>query len=200
MRFSLMPRVMVQWLLPILVALVSFRFVAGVEMTMPHMLSHFQQRPLAFYGHLIFAPIALAVLPFQFWKKLRLEKSSLHRRLGQVYGVSILISGVAAMSLAGTTPAGPIAGAGFGLLGVIWLFTTVYAIYLAMQKNIADHQKWIIRSAALTFAAVTLRIYLPFLVMGFGFETGYLIVAWLCWVPNLILAEYLIRSRLYQRI
>ena len=49
-----------------------------------------------------------------------------------------------------------------------------------------------IRSAALTFAAVTLRVYWPFLFMTLGEEVGYTLVAWLCWVPNLVVAEWLL--------
>jgi signal transduction histidine kinase len=43
---------------------------------------------------------------------------------------------------------------------------------------------------ALTFAAVTLRLYLPTaMVSESAFEPAYIAVAWLCWVPNLIAAE-----------
>ena len=51
-----------------------------------------------------------------------------------------------------------------------------------------------IRNFALTFAAVTLRIEMPFLIMGFGEVTGYQIVAYLCWIPNLVVAEGIIRG------
>lgn len=200
MKFSLMPRFMVQWLFPILVALVSMRFVLGVADTMPHMVQHFEQRPAAFYAHLIFAPLALVLLPFQFWKTLRRQNPRLHRWLGRLYGVSILISGIGSLILVPNSQFGPVAGWGFGVLAIVWMITTAYAIYLAMQKRIADHQKWIFRSAVLTFAAVTLRLYLPFLAMGLGFETGYQIVAWLCWVPNLLLAEYLIRKEWHLKL
>ncbi len=48
-----------------------------------------------------------------------------------------------------------------------------------------------LRTYALTFAAVTIRIELVALhsVAGFDFEAAYTTVAWLCWVPNLILME-----------
>jgi hypothetical protein len=53
-----------------------------------------------------------------------------------------------------------------------------------------------IRSFALTFAAVTLRLYLPFpMIWGFEFIEGYRIIAWLCWVPNLLIAELWIHNR-----
>jgi hypothetical protein len=50
-----------------------------------------------------------------------------------------------------------------------------------------------IRSFALTLAAVALRVYLPSaLAAGIEFETAYPIIAWLCWVPNLLVVEFLI--------
>jgi hypothetical protein len=52
------------------------------------------------------------------------------------------------------------------------------------------------RSYALIFAAVTLRIYLPILSPALGEHTAYLIISWACWVPNLVFAEWLIRTKL----
>lgn len=54
-----------------------------------------------------------------------------------------------------------------------------------------------IRRYALTFAAVTLRIYLPLSqVAGLPFDPAYQTISWFCWVPNLIVAEWII---LHQR-
>jgi hypothetical protein len=53
-----------------------------------------------------------------------------------------------------------------------------------------------VRNFALTFAAVTLRLYLGvFMAAGARFEDVYPLLAWLCWVPNLLLAEWLFNSR-----
>jgi hypothetical protein len=50
------------------------------------------------------------------------------------------------------------------------------------------------RSAALTCAALTLRLYLPFPpALGFTFAEGYRFIAWACWVPNLLVVEYFLR-------
>jgi hypothetical protein len=65
------------------------------------------------------------------------------------------------------------------------------------------------RSFALTFAAVTLRLWLgtliatqlPFLQTRYAgdfdalFVEVYRVVMWLCWVPNLIIAEMIIQRR-----
>jgi hypothetical protein len=53
-----------------------------------------------------------------------------------------------------------------------------------------------IRNYALTFAAVTLRIWLPLLseVAGIEFVNAYRAVAWLCWIPNLYVAQRIIEQ------
>ena len=52
-----------------------------------------------------------------------------------------------------------------------------------------------IRNFALTFAAVALRLYLPpVFIFGLPFATSYAIIAWLCWVPNLLVAEWLAKT------
>ena len=54
-----------------------------------------------------------------------------------------------------------------------------------------------IRSFALTLAAVTLRIYMPIgVTLNQGeFTLPYTIIAWACWVPNLITAEIILALR-----
>lgn len=186
--------------LSLLVALVSWRFlVFGVELSMPFMAHHMEPRALALYAHIGVAPVALAIMPVQFSARIRLGRPVLHRWLGRIYAIAILISGVAGLSLAINSSAGVLAATGFGLLAVLWLITTARAVWLAMKRRIAEHQVWMVRSAALTFAAVTLRLYLPLLTAAFGFDTGYPPVAWLCWVPNLIVAEWWLARRRTRR-
>ncbi len=184
------------WVLSLGVALVSWRFlVLGVETSMPFMTHHLEPRALALYAHIGLAPVALALLPFQFSPRLRAARPGLHRWIGRAYAVTILVSGLAGLSLALNTAAGPVAAWGFGLLAVLWIAVTAQAVRLAMLGRIAAHRAWMIRSAALTLAAVTLRLELPILALTLGFETGYPLVAWLCWVPNALVAEWIVRPR-----
>ncbi|MDF0599729.1 DUF2306 domain-containing protein [Psychromarinibacter sp. C21-152] len=193
MPLLLRTRVVAFWILSLAVALASWRWaVFGVAASMEVMLYHALARPVAFYAHVGFAPVALALLPLQFWTRLRVRRPGLHRWLGRLYGLSILLSGLGGLVLALTTEAGPAAAWGFGLLAVIWLAVTARAVQLAMARRIAEHRRWMIRSAALTFGAVTLRLELPVLVVLFGFDTGYQVVSWLAWVPNLLVAEWLL--------
>lgn len=184
----------VLWALTFVVVLASLRFAfVAIELSQPAMVYHALERPLAFYGHVVGATIALALVPFQFWTRLRIRHLTLHRWLGRLYAVAILLGGTSGVWLAMTTQTGAVAGTGFALLGVTWLYVTGNAVRLAMVGDIAAHRRWMIRSAALTLAAVTLRIYLPILAATLGFETGYTLVAWLCWVPNALFAEWLLR-------
>ena len=182
------------WVLCLMVALASWRFmVGGVEQTMGFVAYHAQLRPIAFYAHVVFAPIALALVPFQLWRGFRERHGAIHRLLGRIYGMTVLLSGLGGLWMAATTTAGPIAALGFGLLAVLWLGTTVTGIRYAMRGDYHSHRQWMIRSIALTLSAVTLRLYLPVpLATGLDFASAYAAIAWLCWVPNLLIAEYLI--------
>lgn len=185
------------WLLCVGVALVSWRFmVGGVESTMGFVAYHAMARPLAFYAHVVLAPVALALVPFQLWQGLRDRRGAVHRLLGRAYGVSVLASGLGGLWLAATTTAGLVAALGFGLLAVFWVATTAIGIAFAMGADYPSHQQWMTRSIALTLSAVTLRLYLPVpLLLDLDFAQSYTAIAWLCWVPNLLIAEVLIRRR-----
>jgi hypothetical protein len=179
------------WVLSVLIALISLRFLAaGVEASMPGMVHHALDRPMALYGHIFFAPVALALLPLQFSARLRARRRGLHRWLGRVYAVSILIAGIAGLTLGFTTAEGPVAASGLMALAAVWLGTTALAVWHAVNRRIALHRAWMIRSAALTLAAVTLRIYLPIGGLTVGYEASYPVICWLCWVPNLTTAEW----------
>ena len=63
------------------------------------------------------------------------------------------------------------------------------------------HRKWMIRSFALTFAAVTLRLYLPIAqLLPIEFDNAYRVISFLCWVPNLIVAEAYLRRKPRARV
>ncbi|MNW67975.1 hypothetical protein D3C74_466580 [compost metagenome] len=86
-------------------------------------------------------------------------------------------------------------------LDVLWVATTLIATRKIMAKDIQAHKAWMLRSYALTFAAVTLRIWLAPLNLLLGdFEAAFRVVAWVCWIPNLLVIEAVIsRMRLRQQ-
>jgi hypothetical protein len=86
---------------------------------------------------------------------------------------------------------------GFGSLAILWLISDIRAYTTIRQGNVRQHQNWMTANYALTFAAVTLRIWLPALsaFVLHDFISTYRIVSWLCWVPNLIIALIIINKR-----
>ncbi|MEM7380873.1 MAG: DUF2306 domain-containing protein [Bacteroidota bacterium] len=148
-----------------------------------------------FYGHILFGGIALLVGWTQFSKKWRTAYLNWHRTLGKVYVLSAFVSGTCAIYIGFYATGGFITAAGFISLGIIWLYTTFKAYMAIRNGDLKLHQGFMIYSYAACFAAVTLRIWLPFLSMGLGFITAYKIVAWLCWVPNMFFAYFWVKKR-----
>jgi uncharacterized membrane protein len=179
------------------VALVSYRYlVPGAPGLAPNILANPYTRLGALTVHAGFAATALLLGGFQFLRPIRARWPRVHRWMGTIYVSACLIGGSAGLVLSFGTTAGPIAGWGFGLLAVTWLAVTGNAYRLARQRDFAQHERWMVRSFALTLAAVTLRIYMPAAALLHLDEMqAYRAIAWLAWVPNLIAAELLLWAR-----
>lgn len=151
---------------------------------------------IAFYGHISFGGLALLTGWSQFSKKIRKRNLKLHRNLGKIYVLTALISGLCAIYIGFFATGGMVSALGFLSLGVLWLYTTLRAYKAIRVKDLQLHQGMMIYSYAACFAAVTLRIWLPLLTIAFGeFLVAYKIVAWLCWVPNMIFAYFWVRRK-----
>jgi hypothetical protein len=140
------------------------------------------------------AVTALVLGSLQFAPGLR--RVGAHRWIGRTYVLGCLVGGAAGLVLAPGSSAGPIASAGFGSLAVVWIAVNLLGWRAALDRRFEDHRRWMIRSWALTLAAVTLRLYLPLVgVLDLPFLPWYRAIAFLCWVPNLIVAELYLRRR-----
>ena len=151
---------------------------------------------IAFFTHIYFGGISLLVGWSQFSKRIRGKRLKLHRLLGKIYVVSVLISAIAGFYVALFANGGIVSQLGFSFLAIGWFYTTLKAYTTIKKKDIESHRKWMIRSYAFTLAAVTLRLWLPTLpgLLDIPFEEAYVIISWLCWVPNIIIAEIYIRK------
>ncbi|WP_222613659.1 DUF2306 domain-containing protein [Undibacterium seohonense] len=159
----------------------------------PDMKTNFENHRIAVYLHIFASSLALVIGPFQFSKRLRASRPQVHRLLGKFYlGLGVLLGGIAGLLMAAFAYGGLTSNLGFGILALLWLYTGARAYWAIRHGDIASHQQWMIRNFSLTLAAVTLRIYLPLsMVLGLPFELCYPIISWLCWVPNLIIAEWI---------
>jgi uncharacterized membrane protein len=150
---------------------------------------------LSFYTHITFGGISLLVGWPQFLTRFRQRKPLLHRWMGKAYILSVLLSSIAGIYIGFYATGGMISSLGFICLGVIWFYSTVQAYRAIRKREVYRHQKMMIYSYAACFSAVTLRIYLPLLTILFhDFVKAYLIVAWLCWIPNIVIAYVLVKK------
>lgn len=143
--------------------------------------------------------VALLLGPLQFLPFVRRRLPLAHRATGYAYILSVAV-GVAGALVLARTPGGVAANAfAFNMLAFLWATSTSLALINARAKRWSQHQAWMVRSFALTFAAVTLRAGMPLLGwLGFPPSEFYTIVAWASWTINLVVAEWLLLPWLMQ--
>ncbi|MBE1875475.1 DUF2306 domain-containing protein [Myceligenerans sp. TRM 65318] len=158
----------------------------------------------ALYVHMVAGGIALGLSPLQLIARVRARVPRLHRVVGRVVILAMVVGGLSGMVLATVNAAGAVGTAGFGLLGALWVVFPVLGFLAIRRGDVATHRRWMVRGFALTYAAVMLRLWLGVLMGaqglagvpdGVAFERAYAIVPFLCWVPNLVVAEWYLRRR-----
>lgn len=144
--------------------------------------------------HIAVTAIAILVAPWQFARKLRDRLPFVHRAMGRIYLVTGFVGIGTGTAIALGSSQGLVAGAGFLCLGLSWLTVTAVAYRMIRARDYEAHRRWMLRSFALIFGAVTLRIYLPIsFALGLEFGSSYPVIAWINWVPNILLIEWWIR-------
>jgi uncharacterized membrane protein len=158
---------------------------------------HFAHYILPLRLHIAGGMGALLAGPWQFSRKLRARALNLHRWMGRFYLLGVALGSVAGFAMAVVSEGGLPTHFGFGILAGLWFFTGLQAYRMVRKGNIEAHRQWMIRNFALTLAAVTLRVYMPLMmgVLHWPFPRTYITVSWLCWVPNFIVAEWMVRGR-----
>jgi hypothetical protein len=132
--------------------------------------------------------------PLQFVPRFRESNWNRHRRLGWIYCPAVVLGWCASLCIAPHSQTGRIASTGFLALGAAWIVATGLALRFILRGDALRHRRWMIRSFALTAAAITLRMYLPLIfVFHWPFSIAYPVIAWLCWIPNALAAEVYLR-------
>jgi uncharacterized membrane protein len=166
-------------------------------------------RYASLFVHAFSGGIALLIGPFQFHSGLRDRFPVIHRWMGRIYLTAILLGGLSAFIIAPGIIAGFVGEVGLMLLAALWLWTGLMAYINIRAGNVEVHRDWMTRNYALTFAGVTLRIWLGILIgtqiplletkyagdFSSLFVEVYRVVMWLSWVPNLVFAEWIINRR-----
>jgi uncharacterized membrane protein len=201
----------------LLVALAFFSFLM-IRLTLPYTamrsdvnflrtkqhIYHIRYWRISFYTHVFTSCLVLLAGFTQFAPRLLNRRPQIHRVMGWVYLVVVTtISGPAAFIMALNANGGLPARTSFTLLAVCWISFTLCAGYYAFRGRFALHGAFMFRSYALTLSAITLRGYtylIDLTALPISPRDIYILTAWLSWVPNLILAEVLIRNGWVERI
>lgn len=180
--------------------------LGALRYALPHVpfpapLPNFAARHEWLIAHAVCSSVALLAGPWQFLPALRRRWLRAHRWTGRIYCGAVVAGWLASLPIAAHAQTGRAASSGFLLLGVFWIGTTVAGYRAIRSGEVQTHREWMMRSYALTAAAITLRLYLPVLVIsGVPYTTSYPLVAWACWIPNLLFAEWLVRRIRAERL
>ncbi len=157
---------------------------------------------VAFWIHVFTSMLPLLAGLTQFAPSILKKWPAIHRSMGRVYVITVcFITGPASLIMACYANGGITSRLAFGTLALLWLGTTAMGWRTVLQRKWTEHREWMMRSYALTLSAITLRAW-KYLII-YAFEPPpmdvYRVVAWLGFVPNLLIAEWLIRrSRQYR--
>ena len=152
-----------------------------------------------FYVHVISGMFVILIGPFQFLKPWRNRNLKFHRIAGKLYVYGILFfAAPSGFIMAFYAEGGFWSGLGFVILSVLWFVFTLIAVIKIRARQVEAHRIWMMRSFALSFAAVTLRLLVPVLseLMYDQQELIVISTAWLSWLLNLLIAEGMIFVRL----
>lgn len=164
---------------------------------------HIDQWRIAFFVH-VYASMWVLLAGFtQFSRSIQRRNPRLHRVLGYVYVVDVLlITGPAGLLMGFYANGGIPSRISFLLLASLWIFFTAKALQKAKQGDYRSHRQYMIRSYALTLSALTLRAWKWSITNSFELPPMdvYRAVAWLGWVPNLLIAEWLISRKSHHTV
>lgn len=104
--------------------------------------------------HTLCGTFALLAGPLQFSTRFRQRYLQLHRILGRIYFVSVIIGALTGIALAWGRPGLP----GTSMQGAAWIVCTTAAVIAARNRQIAVHRQWMARSYAVTFTFVSSRV------------------------------------------
>ncbi|OXG08314.1 DUF2306 domain-containing protein [Flavobacterium araucananum] len=152
-----------------------------------------------FYVHVYTAIFVLLAGFFQFSSVLLKKFPVTHRNIGKFYVLAVLfLSAPSGLFIGLFANGGLYSKISFVSLSILWFYFTVKGFTAIKNKNITAHKAFMLRSFALTFSAITLRFWKVILVYLFhpAPMDVYQIIAWLGWIPNLLIVEYYLYNQL----
>ena len=156
---------------------------------------------IAFYAHIISAPLALAGASFLMLSGGRSRYVGIHRWTGRVNSLMVLVLVVpSGLFMAFYAVAGPIAGVGLGTLSMATAVCLVLAVQNARARRFQAHQRWACRTFILLSSPLLLRVLSGAATLSqLDSNWFYRLNAWVSWLCPLIIYEAWWRSNRYNR-
>lgn len=159
---------------------------------------HLRHWRYAFNFHILLSIFSLLAGLTQFSQYILTKHKKLHRLMGYIYVIDVIcIAGPSGLIMAFYANGTIVSKTSFVLLSILWIGFTTMAIIKVLQRDFIEHEKWMIRSYALTLSAISLRL-MAFVLpkfMHLTAQTEYALIACLSWTINLLIAEWIIFSQ-----
>lgn len=188
-----------QLLFWILIFAITHHFMRGADhflaMTKEALGKYFSLR-WVLIAHITAGGGALVLGPLQFWDRLRVRYVKLHRWVGVMYLLAILVSSTCALVLSVTTVYKVNWAYAFSaqVWVSVWIISTVIAYWAALKKKFVLHKEWMMRSYIVTLAFIVSGLALKYLLsIGFGsFEDISPSLFWMGWSVPLFVYQVIL--------
>ncbi|SFE98549.1 Predicted membrane protein [Chitinophaga sp. CF118] len=184
------------------IATLTWHFMHGadhfLELTREALGKYFKVRWLLIL-HITAGGGALILGPFLFWERFRTNYWKLHRRVGTLYLLAILASGLSAVVLAFTTAYELNWHYAFSLQVwvIVWIASSFIAYWTAIKKRFKLHKEWMTRSYIVTVAFVISGslVKMPFIQRLGDFSEILTTFIWFGWSVPLYLYDVILAFR-----
>lgn len=185
----------------ILVFFITWTFMKGADHFLkltPEAMGRYYPFKWFLIAHITAGGGSIVLGLIQFWKNLRTSSWKLHRIIGFLYLLAVLVSSLCAVALAFTVSYDIGLPYAFSLQVwvSIWISSTLLAYYFAVRKNFKLHQEWMVRSYIVTIAFVIsgLMLKIPYIQNIGAFEEISPSLFWFGWSVPLYIYE-IIKSK-----
>ena len=148
-----------------------------------------QRVPVVFRLHMLSSAMALLMLPVVIGLR---HRPSLHRKLGRVLGLFVIIGALTALPVAILSHSSDAARAGFFVQGLVWLALLTGGLMAIRRRDRVTHARFMMAMAAVATGAVWFRLMTGTAIMlKLPFEESYALASWLGWlIPLTIVTRW----------
>jgi uncharacterized membrane protein len=149
-------------------------------------------------GHLLGGALALIIGPFQFSSKFRNRFLKVHRNLGKVFIIAIILASLSAMYM--SVYVAPQVNISWSIslfvMALVWLVSVLMAFRAIRMSRIQQHKEWMIRTYIITLGFVLFRVLNENSIIRDvmpTFEERGAACIWLSWVVPLFFTEVILQ-------